>query len=93
MRKPHADKYIFYVCLAVSIILFIMGFITPPPGIIDGSVLTAGGILFGFAALGVVGQNLAHGKELTWRKGDMEITVGDEDTGCQCQTIEEETDQ
>ena len=90
MRKPHADKYIFYVCLAVSIILFIMGFVTPPPGVIDGSVLTAGGILFGFAALGVVGQNLAHGKELTWRKGDMEITVGDEDTGCQ--TTNEETE-
>ena len=91
MRKPHADKYIFYVCLTVSIILFVMGFITPPPGVIDGSVLTAGGILFGFAALAVVGQNIANGKELTWRKGDMEISV--EDTGCQCQTIEEETDQ
>ena len=93
MRKKHADKHIFYVCLAVSIILFVLGFVTPPPGVIDGSVLTAGGILFGFAALAVVGQNLAHGKELTWRKGDMEITVGDEDTGCQCQTIEEKTDQ
>lgn len=91
MGKPHADKYIFYVCLTVSIILFVMGFITPPPGVIDGSVLTAGGILFGFAALAVVGQNIANGKELTWRKGDMEISV--EDTGCQCQTIEEETDQ
>ena len=91
MGKPHADKYIFYVCLTVSIILFVMGFITPPPGVIDGSVLTAGGILFGFAALAVVGQNIANGKELTWRKGDMEISV--EDTGCQCQTNEEATDQ
>ena len=78
MGKPHVDKYIFYVCLSVSIILFIMGFVTPPPGIIDGSVLTAGGILFGFAALAVVGQNIANGKELTWRKGDMEISVGDD---------------
>lgn len=90
MRKKHADKHIFYVCLAVSIILFVLGFVTPPPGVIDGSVLTAGGILFGFAALAVVGQNIANGKELTWRKGDMEITVGDEDTGCQ--TTNEETE-
>ena len=79
MKKRHADKYIFYVCLAVSILLFICGFVTPPPGVIDGSVLTAGGILFAFAALGVVGQNIANGKELTWRKGDMEIIVGDEE--------------
>ena len=90
-RKPQVDKYVFFICLAVSIILFVLGFVTPPPGVIDGSVLTAAGILFGFAGLGVVGQNIANGKELTWRKGDMEISV--EDTGCQCQTIEEKTDQ
>jgi hypothetical protein len=91
MEKPQVDKYIFFICLSVSILLFVLGFVTPPPGVIDGSVLTAGGILFGFAALGVVGQTIANGKELTWRKGDMEISV--EDTGCQCQTIDEETDQ
>ena len=78
MEKSQVDKYIFYVCLSISIILFVLGFVTPPPGVIDGSVLTAGGILFAFAGLAVVGQNLAHGKELTWRKGDMEITVGDD---------------
>lgn len=77
MEKEHVDKYIFYVCLAVSIILFIVGVVTPPPGIIDNSILTAGGILFGFAALGIFGQNLAHGKGVSWRKGDMEIQVGD----------------
>ena len=82
-RKPQVDKYIFYVCLAVSILLFICGFVTPPPGVIDGSVLTAGGILFGFAALGIFGQNLANGKEISWRKGDTEITVGDSDDGAQ----------
>lgn len=79
MKRQHADKYIFYICLAVSILLFIGGFFCPPMGVIDGSVLTAGGVLFGFAALGVIGQNLAHGKEVSWKKGDMEITVGDND--------------
>ena len=83
MGKPQVDKYIFYVCLTVSILLFICGFVTPPPGVIDGSVLTAGGILFGFAALGIFGQNLANGKDISWRKGDMEISVGDGDDGVQ----------
>lgn len=75
MKKQHVDKYIFFVCLAVSIALFIGGFFVPPVGVIDGSVLTAGGILFGFAALGVFGQSLANGKDMTFRKGDVEITV------------------
>lgn len=78
MNKPHADKLIFYVCLAISIALFIGGFFCPPMGQIDGSVLTAGGILFGFAALAVVGQNLANGKDVIFKKGDVEVTVGDE---------------
>ena len=54
MNKPHVDKHIFFICLVISIVLFIGGFFCPPMGQIDGSVLTAGGILFGFAALGVL---------------------------------------
>lgn len=72
------DKYIFFVCLGISILLFIGGFFCPPMGNIDGSVLTAGGILFGFATLGVAGQNIALDKSIVFKKGDTEITVGDE---------------
>lgn len=78
MKKPQVDKYIFMVCLVISIGLFIGGFLVPPLGVIDGSVLTAGGILFGFAALAVVGQNLANGKDVTFRNGDTEISIEDE---------------
>lgn len=74
----HADKYIFFVCLAVSILMFIGGFFCPPMGVIDGSVLKAGGILLGFAALGVAGQNLANGKGVTFSHGDTEVTIDDE---------------
>lgn len=77
--KEHVDKYIFYVCLAFAIALFIGGFFCPPMGVIDGSVLKAGGIIFGFAALGVVGQNLANGKEVTFHHGDTDVTIGDDD--------------
>lgn len=79
MNKPHADKCIFYVCLGISISLFIGGFFCPPMGAIDGSVLTAGGILFGFATLGVVGQNLANGNDVIFKKGDVELKVETEE--------------
>lgn len=78
MGKKHVDKYIFMVCLIISISLFVGGFFVPPLGVIDGSVLTAGGILFGFAALAVAGQNLANGKDVTFRKGDTEVVIEDE---------------
>lgn len=80
MAKQQADKYIFYVCLTAALCLFLGGFFCPPMGVIDGSVLTAAGILFAFAALGVAGQNLANGKAVTFNYGETEITVdNDED--------------
>ena len=41
----------FWICLIVGVGLFISGFCVPPMGEIDGSVLKAVGILFGFATL------------------------------------------
>ena len=77
-KAKHADKPIFYVCLGMSLALMIVGFLLPPTGVIDPSVLTASGILFGFAALAVAGQNLANGKEVTFKKGDMEVSIDDD---------------
>lgn len=79
--KKHADKYMFIACLVLTFGLFIGGFFCPPMGVIDGSVLTAGGILMGFAALGIAGQNLANGKEVIFQHGEMEVTIGDEEDG------------
>lgn len=76
-KKKQADKYIFLVCLAVSIALFVGGFFCPPMGVIDGSVLKAAGILFGFSALAVGAQALHNGKELTIHHGDTEVEIGD----------------
>ena len=82
MKKlHHADKYIFWLCLTISIALFIGGFFCPPMGVIDGSVLTAGGILMGFAALGIAGQNLANGRGITFQHGETEVTIGDDEDG------------
>lgn len=78
-NNRHADKYIFLVCMAISIALFVGGFFCPPMGVIDGSVLKAAGILLGFAALGVAGQNLANGKDVTFHKDDINIKIGDDE--------------
>lgn len=74
-KQHHADKYIFLVCLACAIALFVGGFFCPPMGVIDGSVLKAGGLLLGFAALAVAGQNLANGKGVIFNHGETEIKI------------------
>lgn len=78
-NKPHADKYIFYICLCVAVLLFVGGFFCPPMGVIDGSLLKATGILLAFAALGVAGQNLANGKDITFQHGETEVTIGEQE--------------
>lgn len=77
-KQQHADKYIFFVCLGCALALFIGGFLCPPMGVIDGSVLTAAGILLGFATLAVAGQNLANGKGVIFNHGETEIQIKDD---------------
>lgn len=49
--KEIFDKYTFCVVMSfVGVIFFAASFIVPPLGVIDNSVLTAVGILFGFTA-------------------------------------------
>ena len=50
-------------------------------GVIDGSVLKAGGILLGFATLAVAGQNLANGKDVIFSHGDTKVEINDEEVG------------
>lgn len=78
MRRAHAAKIVFYICLVVSICLFIGGFLVPPTGIIDGSVLTACGILLGYSALGIFGRALDEGKIAKFEKGETRVTVGED---------------
>ena len=67
----------FWVCLSLSIALIVAGFCVPPHGEIDGSVLTACGILFGFATLEVVHIAIRKGVDAKVRHGQTELTVGD----------------
>lgn len=77
--KGETDKIIFFVCLFVSILLAIGGFLAPPTGVIDGSVLTAMGILFGFATLAVGAQAVYNGQMIRFQKDDIEITIGEDE--------------
>lgn len=77
--QKHEDKVIFYVCLGVAIALLATSFFLPPTGVIDPSILKAVAELLGFAALAIVGKNLALGKEVTFHHGQTEVTIGDND--------------
>lgn len=74
-----ASRTIFYVCLAVSIGLIIGGFFVPPMGVIDGSVLTAVGEIFGFAALAKVPEVFRGHKTVELTHGNTTISVKDKD--------------
>lgn len=81
-KQYHADKYIFWFCLVLAAALFIGSFFCPPMGEIHPSVLKAGGILSLMQAIGIVGQNLANGKDVTFSHGETEVTIkDDEDNG------------
>lgn len=67
----------FWVCLIVSIALIVSGFLVPPTGEIDGSVLKAVGELLGFATLYVAFIAMKKGIDFRLQHGKTSITAGD----------------
>ena len=73
---------VFYLSLAISLLLIIGGFLLPPMGIIDGSVLTAVGELLMFGVLAQVPHLLdaaKNGKSVKISKGDFSAEVSSSD--------------
>ena len=69
---------IFYVTLAVSLLLITGGFLLPPMGIIDSSVLTAVGELLMFGVMAQVPHLIdaaKNGKSIRLQKGDYSAEV------------------
>ena len=62
----------FTISFILIILLIVGGFLVPPIGIIDGSVLTAVGLLFGFATLAQVPEAV---KSMKFRKGDFSAEI------------------
>ena len=67
------------MCLGISIALLIAGFIVPPQGVIDGSVLEGVGLLFLFASLRTIDKAIDKGVGAKIEHGDVSVTVGDLD--------------
>jgi len=75
-------RAVFYINLGVSIALIIGGFIIPPTGIIDGSVLTAVGLLLMFAVVAqipILLNAVQNGKSIKLQKGDFTAEVNSND--------------
>lgn len=69
----------FWVCLLTSLVLIALGFVVPPMGIIDGSVLTSVGELFGFATLAVVADAIREGYDAKITHGNTTVEVNNDD--------------
>ncbi len=76
-RKCWECKIIFGISLTVSIGLIVGGFCVPPTGQIDGSVLTAVGELFAFAALASGLHAIRLGYDFRIVKGNTEVQLTD----------------
>lgn len=76
MKHPKLHNVVFIVCLLISAALLVAGFLVPPTGVIDPSVLTAVGELFAFAALSQLPFVIASGKGITLNHGNTSISVG-----------------
>lgn len=76
---PKLNKIAFWICLGVSIALIVSGFILPPLGNIDNSVLTAVGELIGFSALAVAMDGIERGIDAKVTHGNTSIELNNPD--------------
>ena len=63
------------VCFLISVILIIAGFLLPPMGVIDGSVLTAVGELLLFPVVIYGFRAIELGMEVKIQKGDASVEI------------------
>lgn len=66
---------IFRITFVLSVALIVGGFFCPPIGEIDGSVLSAVGVLLMFATIDKIPEAIKAGKSIKIQKGDLELEV------------------
>lgn len=73
---------VYRITLIVSILLIVGGFFCPPMGSIDGSVLTAVGLLLMFAVVEKLPEAIAAGRSVKIQRGDtsLEVTAKNENS-------------
>jgi hypothetical protein len=73
------SNVIFAVTTFFAIGMFVGGFLVPPMGVIDGSVLKAGGILLGFGSVAQVPLLARRGADVKIQHGQTSLTVNNPD--------------
>lgn len=76
-RTCRACIVAFATTLTVSIGLIVGGFLVPPTGVIDGSVLKAVGELLAFPALAFAMRAIELGYDVRLAHGHTSVTIGD----------------
>lgn len=76
---PVMSRIAFWLCLIASLGLLVAGFICPPLAEIHNSVLTAAGILFGFATLATGSYALEKGLDAKISHGNTTIELNNPD--------------
>lgn len=80
MKKSVKSSRIAAIVLsAISVALIVGGFFVPPMGVIDGSVLTAVGLLLAFGALFAVIDALAMGVDAKLTHNNTSIEVSNDE--------------
>lgn len=74
-------RIIFVVCLLTAVVLGVAGFLIPPYGVIDGSVLSLVGELFAFAALGQLPEVIRTAKSAKITAGNKTIEIEGSESG------------
>lgn len=69
---------VFTITFALSVLLIVGGFFCPPIGVIDGSVLSAVGLLLMFATIDKIPEAIKAGRNLKISKGDFSIESSSE---------------
>lgn len=69
---------VFYITFVLSVALIVGGFFCPPIGQVDGSVLTAVGLLILFATIEKIPEAVKAGKSIKVQKGDFSAEVSSE---------------
>lgn len=78
-KNVRHSKIAAIILAAISVALIIGGFFVPPMGVIDGSVLTAVGLLLAFGALFAVLDAMAMGIDAKLSHNDTTIEINNDE--------------
>ena len=78
MKITNPNKIAAIISQTIAAGLFVAGFLVPPQGVIDPSVLTAGGILVAGASLFLVWDRAEEGADAKFKHGETEININND---------------